>query len=82
LVPQKHAILISKQNELSNEPSPPQVAGYLKANSNKLKLISCLFYIETMSEISRFFGIIIAIYFNEHGTPHFHAKYGGIPRGL
>jgi Domain of unknown function (DUF4160) len=29
-----------------------------------------------MSEISRFFGIIIAIHFNEHGIPHFHAKYG------
>ena len=29
-----------------------------------------------MSEISRFFGIVIAIYFNDHGIPHFHAKYG------
>ena len=29
-----------------------------------------------MSEISRFFGIIITIYFNDHGVPHFHAKYG------
>jgi hypothetical protein len=30
-----------------------------------------------MPEISRFFGIVIAIYWNEHGAPHFHAKYGG-----
>ena len=29
-----------------------------------------------MPEISRFFGIIIALYFNEHNPPHFHAKYG------
>ncbi len=29
-----------------------------------------------MSEICRFFGIIITIYFNDHGIPHFHAKYG------
>ena len=29
-----------------------------------------------MSEISRFFGIIIAMYWREHGIPHFHAKYG------
>ena len=29
-----------------------------------------------MPEISRFFGIVIAIYWMEHGTPHFHAKYG------
>lgn len=30
-----------------------------------------------MPEISRFFGIVIAIYWQEHGIPHFHAKYGG-----
>ena len=30
-----------------------------------------------MPEISRFFGIVIAIYFREHGEPHFHAKYSG-----
>lgn len=29
-----------------------------------------------MPEISRFFGIVIAIYWMEHGVPHFHAKYG------
>jgi len=27
-------------------------------------------------EISRFFGIIIAIYHNDHPPPHFHARYG------
>jgi hypothetical protein len=30
-----------------------------------------------MPEISRFFGIIIAMYWKEHGVPHFHAKYSG-----
>ncbi len=29
-----------------------------------------------MPEISRFYGIIIYINFNEHNPPHFHAKYG------
>jgi hypothetical protein len=29
-----------------------------------------------MPELSRFFGIIIAMYFNDHAPPHFHAKYG------
>lgn len=29
-----------------------------------------------MPEISRFFGIIIAIYYRDHNPPHFHAKYG------
>jgi hypothetical protein len=28
-------------------------------------------------EISRFFGIVVATYYKEHGIPHFHAKYGG-----
>jgi hypothetical protein len=27
-------------------------------------------------EISRFLGIIIAIYYRDHGPPHFHAVYG------
>ncbi len=30
-----------------------------------------------MPEVSRFFGIVIAIYYKEHGPPHLHAKYGG-----
>ena len=29
-----------------------------------------------MPEISRFLGIVIAMYYNEHGPPHFHARYG------
>lgn len=31
-----------------------------------------------MPEISRFFGIVIVIHYNEHGVPHFHAKYAGL----
>jgi phosphomannomutase len=30
-----------------------------------------------MPEISRFYGIIIAIFYNEHNPPHFHARYDG-----
>jgi uncharacterized protein DUF4160 len=29
-----------------------------------------------MPEISRFLGIIIAMYYNDHRPAHFHAKYG------
>lgn len=29
-----------------------------------------------MPEISRFFGIVIKMYFNDHLPPHFHAEYG------
>jgi hypothetical protein len=27
-------------------------------------------------EISRFFGIIIAMNYNDHAPPHFHVRYG------
>ncbi len=30
-----------------------------------------------MPEISRFFGIIIAMFYSDHNPPHFHARYGG-----
>ena len=29
-----------------------------------------------MPEISRFFGIVIKMFYREHGSPHFHAVYG------
>ncbi len=28
-----------------------------------------------MPRISEFFGIVIAMYYNDHVPPHFHAKY-------
>ena len=31
-----------------------------------------------MPEISRFLGIIISMYFDEHNPPHFHARYGDL----
>lgn len=40
----------------------------MKNGNNKTKYL--------MPQISRFFGIIIAMYFNDHNPPHFHAKYG------
>ena len=29
-----------------------------------------------MPELSRFLGIVIAIYYRDHAPPHFHAVYG------
>ena len=29
-----------------------------------------------MPEISRFFGIIISMYYHDHQPPHFHVRYG------
>jgi hypothetical protein len=29
-----------------------------------------------MPEVTRFFGIIIRMYFDDHPPPHFHAVYG------
>jgi len=30
-----------------------------------------------MPVICRFFGVVIAMYWDDHAPPHFHAKYGG-----
>ena len=30
-----------------------------------------------MPEISRFYGIVIKMYFDDHNPPHFHAQYSG-----
>ena len=30
-----------------------------------------------MPELSRFYGIVIKMYFDDHAPPHFHAEYGG-----
>lgn len=30
-----------------------------------------------MPEVSRFYGIVIRMFFREHGPPHFHADYSG-----
>ena len=30
-----------------------------------------------MPQISQFYGIVIAMFFNDHVPPHFHASYGG-----
>ena len=29
-----------------------------------------------MPSVSRFFGVVIYMYFNDHIPPHFHAEYG------
>ena len=29
-----------------------------------------------MPEISRFYGIVIGMFYDEHGPPHFHVRYG------
>jgi hypothetical protein len=31
-----------------------------------------------MPEVSRFFGIIIRMFYDEHNPPHFHAEYQGM----
>ena len=30
-----------------------------------------------MPELSRFYGIVIRMYFGDHSPPHFHASYSG-----
>ena len=37
--------------------------------------IFLMLYNRNMPELSRFLGIIIAMYFNDHNPPHFHVIY-------
>lgn len=30
----------------------------------------------TVPEISRFFGIVVQMFYDDHAPPHFHARYG------
>ena len=30
-----------------------------------------------MPEIARFFGVIVAMFYDDHPPPHFHVRYGG-----
>ena len=30
-----------------------------------------------MPEISRFYGIVVGMFYDEHRPPHFHVRYGG-----
>ena len=30
-----------------------------------------------MPEISRFFGLVVMMFYNDHAPPHFHVRYGG-----
>lgn len=29
-----------------------------------------------MPEVSRFYGLVIKIFYDDHNPPHFHAEYG------
>ena len=31
---------------------------------------------EVMPEVTRFFGIVVRMYFSDHSPAHFHAEYG------
>jgi hypothetical protein len=30
-----------------------------------------------MPELSRFFGLVILMFYRDHPPPHFHVRYGG-----
>lgn len=41
-----------------------------------MRLLKLTDFNRFMPQISRFFGIIISMYFADHNPPHFHAQYG------
>jgi Domain of unknown function (DUF4160) len=55
-----------RYNQAKEAPEPPQLSTDKVGNVGNA----------AMPEISRFFGIIIRMYWNDHEPPHFHAIYG------
>lgn len=39
-------------------------------------LNSSLLPLLLMPEVTRFFGMVITMYYNDHNPPHFHVRYG------
>lgn len=46
------------------------------ANRRSVALGVIPYYNLLVPEISRFFGIIVAMFYDEHAPPHFHVRYG------
>lgn len=47
-----------------------------RALGRRLTVVAGTEAVADMPEISRFLGIVVGMFFNEHGPPHFHAVYG------
>jgi hypothetical protein len=47
------------------------------SENNRLREVSPSLETSHMPEISRFFGLIVRMYYNEHEPPHMHAEYQG-----
>ena len=56
--------------------SRPPVAMHCRETSSAWQSGASL-QLQGMPQISRFFGIVIAMYHDDHHPPHFHARYAG-----
>ncbi len=62
-----HRILARSSRTVRN---PLRFAGRLRPRGTRPR------HGASVPEVSRFFGIVIAMYYREHEPPHFHARYG------
>ncbi len=53
-------------------------SAFLRASSHHVGYVVAAYGMNLgfVPEISRFFGIVIQMYFDDHPPPHFHARYG------
>jgi phosphomannomutase len=63
-------------SEYGESPTSDEPGADLR-RSSRASLLRRRPHADSMPEISRFFGIVIAMYYDEHGRPHFHARSGG-----
>jgi len=63
--------------EYSRAPTPHNESSAWPASASGIRFASSEWRTAAVPVISRFFGIVITMYHNEHGPPHFHLRHGG-----
>jgi hypothetical protein len=72
---------VTNKEKPDKDPVPPrfsahrQTSTHLTSTRRLSKRMSCD-KVARMPRISRFFGITVAMFYNDHAPPHFHAFYG------
>jgi hypothetical protein len=56
-------------------PLPERACHSIRGVGQQRRQLFCRHGAGPMPRISEFFGIVIAMYYNDHAPPHFHARY-------
>jgi hypothetical protein len=62
--------------EYAKTPTPRSASSARPDSSSGIRFASSVWRTAAVPVISRFFGLVIVMYHNEHGPPHFHVRHG------